>query len=599
MYIRASIQKHPVLKTPYTTYKLVESIRTERGPRQRIVLILGSDFSVPEAQWKDLANRIEEIVLGQATLFPSPQDLESLALTYARRIISKSGFEVKKQETAADYQTVDVNTVESEDIRTVGAEHVVYETMKELELPEKLAELGFNGPQQEAALGVIAGRLIHPSSERSTHLWLQEGSAIDELLETDLSLLSQDRVYKVSDQLLTHKESLEEHLRRKEKGLFNLEEQLILYDLTNTFFEGSGLYNDKARFGHSKDKRFDAPLVTLGLVIDGDGFPKRSKVFGGQVSEPTTLEAMVKELAVCGSSQPTVVMDAGIATEKNIAWLKEQRYHYLVVSRKKKTDLPASVSLVRLKAEGNKIVTGAVVYEESSGETILYCHSEAKEKKEAGIRSLFEERFESGLEKLRDNLAKKSGVKQYEKVVEKIGRLKERYRRVAHRYEVRVEKDDTNKATHITWSRKETAPREGLYILRSDRADLSAQELWKSYTALTDIEESFRCMKSELGLRPIHHQKEQRVDGHLFITVLAYHLLHTIRTKLRGKGISERWQTIRKRLSSQVRSTTTMKRRDGKVIHLRKSSRPEPYHRSIYEALAIPVQAGKVVKTIL
>ena len=602
MYIRTSTQKHPVLKTPYTTYKLVESIRTERGPRQSTVLILGSDFSLPQTQWKDLANRIEEITLGQGPLFPCSPEIESLAVTYARRIIRKRGVEVKKKksssESVSDYQTVDVNTIESEDVRTVGAEHVVYETMKELELAEKLEELGFNAVQQQVAMGVIAGRLIHPGSERNTHWWLQEGSGLDELMETDFSLVSQDRVYKASDQLLRHKEALEEHLRGKEKGIFNLEEKIILYDLTNTFFEGSGKYKDKARFGRFKEKRSDAPLVTLGLVIDGDGFPKRSEVFAGQVSEHQTLESMVTDLSVGAFSRPTVVLDAGIVTEANITWLKEQPYHYLVVSRKKKQDLPGSLSFSTVKDEANKTVKAALVHDAATGETILYCHSEAKEKKEAGIRSAFEERFETGLKKLRDSLVKKTGVKRYEKVVEKIGRLKERYRRVAYRYEVQVEKDEKNKVTRIAWSRQERSPSEGIYVLRSDRTDLGAQELWRSYTALTDIEDAFRSMKSELGLRPIHHQREHRVDGHLFITVLAYHVLNTIRTKLKENGITERWQTIRQRLSSHVRSTTTMKRKDDKVLHVRKSSRPEPYHRLIYEALNIPAQAGKAVKTI-
>lgn len=603
MYIRESTQKHKKHKTRYKTYKLAESIRTERGPRQRTVLNLGSDFTLPQSQWKDLSNRIEEIITGQENLFGYPKEIESLAKTYARRIIRRKASVVKRgaaSDLFPDYQTVDVNNLDNEHVRTIGAEHVVSETIKELELDQKLTDLGFNQPQQEAALGVIAGRLIHPGSERATHLWLQDISAMDEILNTDFSLLSQDRVYKVSDLLLKRQKEIEDHLSFREKTLFNLEERIILYDLTNTFFEGTGKYNPKARFGHSKDKHSDGPLVTLGLVLDADGFPKRSKVFAGNVSEPKTLEIMIRELSSkFPLIRPLVVMDAGIATEENIEWAKAHSYDYLVVSRKRKREIPPHLNLVTVKADDHTMVRAALLPDDQTGETVVYCHSKAKEQKERGINSLFTQRFEEALRKLQASLSRKSSTKRSEKVVEKIGRLKERFKRVAYRYQITVEKDEKNRVTHILWNQKDTEETNGVYLLRTNRDDFKEQNLWDLYTMLTDIEDAFRCMKSELGLRPINHQKESRVDGHLFITVLAYHILHTIRFKLRKKGIHLRWSTIRERLATQVRITTTMKREDGKVIHIRKTSRAEPFHREIYDALGLSSQPGKITKSIL
>lgn len=185
-------------------------------------------------------------------------------------------------------------------------------------------------------------------------------------------------------------------------------------------------------------------------------------------------------------------------------------------------------------------------------------------------------------------------------MIEKIGRLKEKFKRIAHGYEVTIEKDPkTNKAIIINWHRKKTENTNGVYCLRTNRKDFKEQQIWNIYHMLTDIEDTFRCMKSELGLRPVNHQKELRVDGHLFITVLAYHILHTIRSKLRRKGIQHSWETIRTLLSTQVRITTTMKRKDGKVIWIRKSSRAELFHKEIYDALNLPYQPGKTVKSIL
>ncbi|MDI9571362.1 MAG: IS1634 family transposase [Pseudomonadota bacterium] len=580
----------------YQTFKLLESVRTDRGPRQRMVLNLGVDFSLPEELWKDLANRIEEIISGQQPLFSYSKQVETLAEAYARRIIAYHG-KTTADRPDPDYHCVDIGTIDNELPRSVGAEHVVLETIKALGLDELLVRLGFNKPARDAALGVIVAKLVAPSSERATHIWLQTMSAVDELLGADFSVISQDRVYRVADMLLQHKQAIEEHLRLKESNLFNLEEKILLYDLTNTFFEGSGKYNRKAHFGLSKEKRSDCPLVTLGLVMDADGFPKRSDVFDGNVSEPGTLEKMIAALSFPGmTSKPLIVMDAGLATADNILWLKAQGYEYIVVSRKKVREAPAE--MVTVREDKRRLIRAALV--PGVDEVALYCYSTDKQVKEEGIRNRFEKRFESSLEKVRDALVKKHGTKRYDKVLEKIGRLKERFRRVARRYEISIQKDeDSGLATAISWVRKEQPSLPGVYCLRSNRLDFKEQEMFDIFTMLTDIEDTFRSMKSELGLRPIYHQNEHRCDGHLFITVLAYHIAHAIRFQLRKRGIADHWATIRKVLSSHIRISTTMKREDGKVIHVRKSSKPELAHRVIYDALHLSHRPGQTIKTII
>jgi transposase len=566
-------------------------------------------FDLPKEQWKDLANCTEEIITGQKSFIDYPKAIRTLAKRYARKIIREQASVTDAgEDIPPDYATIDLNSVEDEDARTVGAEHVVYGTIKELGIGQKLKELGLNRHQVAACLGVIAGRMIVPGSERSTHYWLQNVSALDELMDVDFSNLSLDRVYKVSDWLLKHKDTLEDHLRRTEGQLFALEEKIILYDLTNTFFEGSGKYNRKAQYARSKEKRSDCPLVTLGLVLDMNGFPKNSRIFEGNVSEPKTLETMIRGLAGKDINEdslfkPTIVLDAGIATEDNIKWLKGKHYPYIVVSRKKKKEIPSDVTMIAVKedAKTNTVfVQAGLAKNQETDELELYCHSIDKEKKEESIKNKFQQRFEDELLKARNALNLRNGTKRYDKVVERIGRLKERFKLVSHRYNVSIEKDtETDKAKNITWSRKKTEKTSGIYCLRTDRKDLNEQQIWDIYTMLTDIEDAFRCMKSELGLRPIYHQKETRCDGHIFITLLAYHLLHTIRFKLRQKGVRFCWTTIRRQLSTQVRGTTTMKRKDGKVIHIRKSSKAEPPHQAIYDALNLSYQPGRRVKTIL
>jgi transposase len=288
-------------------------------------------------------------------------------------------------------------------------------------------------------------------------------------------------------------------------------------------------------------------------------------------------------------------MDAGIATEENILWLKDHLYDYIVVSRRKKIEVPSE--MVTVREDNRRLIRAALVHD--AGEAMLICHSTDKEIKETGIENRFEHRFEEGLGRIHRALEKKHGTKRYDKVMEKIGRLKERNRRIARRYEITVTKNDKDLATAVTWQRKNEEHHPGVYVLRSNRTDLTETQFFDIFSLLTDIEDAFRSMKSELGLRPVYHQKEHRSDGHLFITVLAYHILQTIRFTLRNQKIYDSWSTIRKALSSHVRLTTTMKRDDGRVIHIRKSSSPEHSHKRIYDALHLSHYPGKTMKAIL
>jgi transposase len=319
------------------------------------------------------------------------------------------------------------------------------------------------------------------------------------------------------------------------------------------------------------------------------------------VSEPGTLSGMIDRLASKDHLEnPLIVMDAGLATEANIQWLKDHHYTYIVVSRKKKDEILHDLQMVTVREDKQRLIQAVILRGENPQEIELCCHSTAKEAKESGIKNRFERRFEEELAKVRAALDKKGGTKRYEKVIEKIGRLKERYKRVARRYVITVVKNDhDDRVATITWEQQKKDNRSGFYCLRSNRIDFKEQELFDIFSMLTDIEDAFRCMKSELGLRPVYHHKECRVDGHLFITVLAYHVMHAIRFKLRRQGIDFCWTTIRKGLSTHMRLTTTMKRDDTKVIHIRKSSRPEHFQINIYDALNLSHYPGKTIKTIL
>jgi len=604
MYIRKTQIQKKKAGGYYYTYRIVESQRIGKKVSQRTLLNLGVEFSFPEEQWPILTKRIQEILHGQQPLLEVDHLIEKWAQNYAARILAKQ--QEKPENKSLDYREIDIDSVEMNRVRSIGCEHVILESLRLLGLDTKLSELGFTGPGVALAIGTIVARACHPSSERETHRWLQDQSGLGELLDRTFEDVSLYKMYQVSDLLLKNKSAIEEHLYQKERDVFSLAETITLYDLTNTYFEGRCLANSLARHGHSKEKRSDCPLVTLALVLDSSGFPKRSHVFEGNVSEASTLAEMINKLQSTGLAtiqRPTVVMDAGIATQENIDWLKEHHYPYLVVSRKKHREFDESESTI-VKLDEECTVKVQKIIDEDSGEALLYCHSSQREKKERAIGNRFTTRFEEALQHLYDGLTIKRRVKKYDKVIEKIGRLKQKFSKAAKLYTVTVTKDEkSGNADTITWQRKpapdttDTYP--GVYCLRTNQADWDESTLWKTYTMLTDLEAVFRSLKSELGLRPVHHQIADRVSGHLFITVLAYHLVHTIRYRLGHAGIHDSWTTLRNILLPHNRVTVAMQCVNGDTVHIRKSVQPDPEQHKIYSQLGLKSHPGNVVKTTI
>ncbi|MFH2094025.1 MAG: IS1634 family transposase [Pseudomonadota bacterium] len=599
MYIRRTTIKSRKDGNQYYTYRLVESQRTGKKIHQYTLLNLGTNFETPREQWSILCSRIQDIISGQNTLFESSESIEQAAQMYAARIIQSQKQPVSDDEQ--DYRDIDINSLNMLRPRSVSCEHVALETFRLLGLDEKLKKIGFTGPALAAVTGSIIGRMCTPGSELSTHYWLQNISGLGELINYDFNDTTLYRMYQVSDQLVKHKQSIEQSLFEKEKHLFNLKETLTLYDLTNTYFEGSGLFNEVAEYGHSKEKRSDCPLVTLGLVLDGSGFPKRSKIFKGNVVESSTLSEMIKGLE--GDEKATIVMDAGIATNENVQWLKENRYSYIVVSRNRHREFDPEQAVI-VKQDDQCTVKAQKVIDPETKEALLYCHSTQREKKEAAISHGFTRRFEEAMAKLEKGLNQPRCLKKYEKVLEQIGRIKQKFSKAAKQYDIKVTQNEkAGNATNIIWEKKNIPETKdslpGVYCLRTSHIDMNESDLWHTYTMLTDLEAVFRSLKSELGLRPVFHQITDRVTGHLFITLIAYHLVHSIRYRLKQSGIHASWDDLRKFLTGQSRVTITMQCKNGDVVHIRKSTQPEPDQQKIYNVLGLKPNPGRTIKKII
>jgi transposase len=601
MFIRVVRKQNRGSNQVYSYHQLIESVRTPRGPRQRILLNLGT-LEIPPGEWKDLANRIEELYLGQQSLnLPAPH-LESLAQYYAGLLKQQELSRAAVTEpTAAQWETVDLASVRTGECRTLGGEAVAWKAFQDLGLPQILQELGLSPVQIHQAALLIIGRLLHPASERETAAWAKDTSALGELLGADFQHLSNNALYRLADLLVAQRSEIETRLADNAQALFALGEKIILYDLTNTYLTGRAHESSLGQRGHSKEKRMDRPLLTLALVLDGDGFPKASRVFPGNVSEPATLMEMLQTLRQEGTqpdslfqAPPTVVMDAGIATAANLVAVQEAGFHYIAVSRSRPQEMPQEGLVVIKESDATTIQVKRL---DQAGEVLLYCQSSARGRKEAAMRTRMQQRFEESLQNLAAGLTKPRGCKDYAKVLGRLGRLRERYPTIAQFYDIQIQHRD-GKVHQITWEIREPeklqATFSGSYYLRSNRQDLSDQELWSLYIMLTQVEEAFRALKSELGLRPVYHRLDRRLEGHLFITVLAYHLLATIQRQLKQKGLSYRWQTIRSRLATQMRVTVSLTNEKGERIYLRQTTDPEPFHLEIYRALNM---APKPLKT--
>jgi len=476
---------------------------------------------------------------------------------------------------------------------------VAHHAWKALGMDTILKKAGMSARECALAEATVVCRLLDPGSEVSAWEWLTRRTALNELMDVNLEKIGKDGLYDIGDSLYGHKEYIESALYEEEHRQYGQGPMVYLYDLTNTFLEGQGKKNALAARGKSKEKRSDCPLIALALVVDQRGFPVYSQIYPGNQSEPITLQAVLTRLEeslppLLKQEKPMMVMDRGIATGENLRLMEEKGYAYTVVERREREkDYPLEweegFTLIGEEADG--VYVKRV---EEEGKARVLCASVGRKEKEQGMDRLQEKRFLEALERLSGRIRMKR-LKKMEKVWERVGRIRERYPSIAQYYTVTTETSpDGKEVQSLRWEvrKDEREQREkltGCYVLESTRTDLSAAEIWKLYMTIQRVESAFRCLKSELGLRPIYHQKTERTKAHLFISIVAYHLLNWIEQRLKEAGDHRQWSTIRKTLSTHQRCTVIFRDEEDKVYHLRVSGKPESLHEDIYRKLGVPM----------
>jgi transposase len=608
VYIRKTVKTYKG-KT-YANYLLVESVHTPQGPRQRIICSLGSLAPAPLEQWLDLAHRLEASLQGQASLTPLDADTQAL-VEKARQGRKRRASQPPPESPADSRLTIDPERVRVEEAREAGPVHAGHQMWEQLGLTEILQAAGLPERACELSEAMILNRLIAPLSEHAMPDWMRR-TAVGDILGTDFSRLNDKTLYRNLDRLHPNRERIEAALAEREKTLFNLDDTLYLYDLTSTYFEGEAVGNPQAKWGYSRDKRRDCKQVLVGLVLDRDGFPKAHEVFEGNRQDRTTVGEMLDRLEKRTGAKPgsTVVVDRGMAYEEDLAAIRAHRYHYLVAGRQPERNVwLAEFEQGEDWEEVERAPSPRNPYQKKSRvrikrrlqghEVYILCLSEGREAKDRAIREKHERRLKGDLEALKASI-EKGQLKKVEKIHQKIGRLKERYPRVARYYPIAYDAEHKLLVWHEDEEKKAIAEKlDGGYLLKTDRQDLSADEIWRTYMLLTRAETAFRAMKSPLMERPIFHQLERRTQTHIFLCVLAYHLLAAIEKRFLDRGIHTSWWTLRQQLSTHQVITVVLPTADGRVLKIRNGTTPEPQHKEIYATLNIPAEIMKPVKTWL
>jgi hypothetical protein len=635
MYFRSSIRRNPATGQIDSYYRLVESYRNEADRVcHRTLLNVGY---LKELVNVDELNQVRRILCkryqdinGGDELFDiqenNPQKVIDLADKLWNDLVEKRRIDIgqkkKKAPTVRQRNMVFEESIRHPDVREIGGEWLCHQALEQLRLADFLVNTGFSEEETRLAVTQIIARAVYPASELETARWIRENSAVCSVTGYPVEKITKDKLYKSALKLFSEKEKIERFLSIKTSRLFDIEDKIYIYDLTNTYFEGRKKGSRLAKFGRSKEKRSDCKIVVLALVVNPSGFIKYSGILEGNMQDVKTLEETVINLRsrTSSSKRAVVVIDAGIATEENLGMLSKNDFDYVCVSRCKLKDyrIDPDCCPVEIKDKKKQKIQLQKVISKKHNDYFLKIDSAARQAKEVSMNNRFQEGFEKGLSIISASLSKKSGIKKEEKVYERVGRLKQKYPSVARYYDLSYtvdteiatdrktkEKREVRKVQSLLWKIKQDIDpngESGTYFLRTSLS-VSEKELWMIYNIIREIEYSFRTLKTDLDLRPIYHRKDPSTMAHLHLGLLAYWVVNTVRYQLKKTEkepdkkqetdetetdtapIHFQWKEIIRIMNTQKSVLTVSQNVYDEVIVSRRCSDPAPKVAAIYHRL--------------
>jgi transposase len=594
MYLKSSFRHNPTLQDIAAYYRLVESYRNETDRVcHRTLLNIGFWPDATTAQKVKVIDLLNSRYKNEQALFEE-QDQAVLEWVnhFWNQMIEKKTIDRKSIEQ--QHRLVKAATIKHKEAREIGTEWICANTWNNLKLTELFEGLGWQRENIQLAMTQIISRAVYPGSELATSKWISDNSAICDITGYDISKITKDKLYQSALELYKHKDTIEKYLSTKTNELFDLQDRIMLYDLTNTYFEGSKRNSQLAKYGRSKEKRSDAKLVVLAMVINLEGFIKYSAIHEGNYSDTSDITTLLTKLSVSTSAaKPIVVMDAGIATEKNLETLTQKGYRYVVVSRSKIKDYkPVQQGKeTYLLTKSKKIIRLQAVKTAKYTDSFLKVESQAKGLKEQGIKNRLEQGYEKQLYLIKQSLSKPRGVKKVDKVQIRLGRAKQQYPSVHQLYNIYLDIDSSKQVVKdLHWQRdieksEEVKSRLGVYFLRTNLEETDEALEWMIYNTIREIECTFRILKTDLDLRPVYHKNDASTMAHLHLGMLAYWLVNTIRYQLKQAGINDDWKEIKRKASTQKCVITTAQNSFDKIIQIKRCTEPSEDLTKIHNAL--------------
>lgn len=587
MYLRRHMRKKGGAE--YESWTLVETVRTARGPRQRIIATIGKLPGLNKEErmgWEDIGRFLSGKPRPHPDLF-MPEEERPL------------------------WATVDLRGVHVERMRHFGDVYLGLVLWHRLGLSEFCKEEIPHGreeiPWQVMTAVLTLARFCAPSSElQIAESWYAK-TALDDLLGIPAEKINDDRLYRALDALLPHKDALCRHLQKRYGELFGTTFDFLIYDVTSTYFEGSGKHNARAKRGYSRDGRPDCVQVCIGLVTSSEGLPLAFEVFDGNRVDVTTVEDIIEIMeSKYGKANRVWVMDRGMVSEDNLETLRTRGAHYIVGTPK---SMLKKFEWNLMEAGWEEVEPGVEVKFASSpdntNETFLLCRSQGRKEKEQAILNRFMSRLETGLIKLKEQ-AEKSRTPDRQRVERRIGRLLERNSRAASLFDVSVEERVAGTETRLCVTIKKQEERtewalhtSGSYLLRTNCQGRDPKELWKHYIQLTQAEDAFRTTKTDLGMRPIYHQTAERTEAHILVCFLALVLWRTLQQWMESSGLGTAPRKLLEELR-EIRSLDVMLPAKDKKIRLRTVSTATPDLRILLQRLKLPLpNRPKIIENVV
>lgn len=609
----------------YPYYRLTKSYRDANGnPRTRSVLCLGELEGFSKEERDELADMLTVMIeKGQYVMHENQKLYEKSMELYSKYRESRYALENdpllkaeaarKERERLRDAVTVRLDSLTQHCARTVGPENLCNSTLRMLKIREFLTMKGWTREQVDLALMQVISRAIYPYSELKTVRYLRDNSALPELFKIKKECITKDALYKSAVRLWEVHREMEDWLHERVRSIFDLEEDILLFDITNTYLEGRMQDSGLCQYGRSKEKRDDCKIVVLAAVVNTEGLLVRTMIYEGNRADSTTLKEVIGSLKDSTSPdvRKIVVMDAGFYTKKNVEWLETNDFRYITVLPSGSTRFkPSDKEIVRhedCKHQEIRLQAGTVEIDGKENKALLV-DSDAKVLKEKSMYEQACRRYEEGLEAIKAGIARKGGVKKRDAVNNRLGKLHKAYGAVRRDYTVTFKYEGTGnneKAISMEWSHN--AEREekvralhGKYVLLTNLEETDERNIWKFYNVIRTVEETFHVLKTDLDIRPVYHKSDTGIKAHLNLAVLGYWLVSVTKQRLKLKKYPNvRWDEIIRIASTQVVVTARMETADGHLLEVRQSTEAEDMLSTIYRLLDInPAPLGKIKSVV-